>query len=172
MKTKKLLITAFMIISGSAILTFNGCKGKDGAPGAQGPAGTNGNANVTSGTVTVSNWTYDGTNKLYKATIIDNNITQAIVDEGVVLVYLISGGGNLALPVTIYPTSTYSETISFVYGLQQVVLSIQDSDLTQPGTPGSINFRVVKIAPSGIIAHPDVDFKNYTQVKAAFNLND
>lgn len=66
-------------------LTFGDCtKAKDGAPGAQGPEG---NANVIgSNTVTASNWTLNS-GIMYYATLTSSNITQAIVDKGVVLVY-------------------------------------------------------------------------------------
>ncbi len=166
---KKITIVGLFILMGISYTLLNSCKGKDGAPGAQGPQG---NANVVSGLTTVTNWTYDGTNKLYTATIIDNNITQAIVDNGAVLVYLVGvSGGNLLLPATIYPAASYSETLTSWYNLQQVIIQVQDSDLTQPNNPGSLKFRIVKIS-GRIASHRNIDFENYELVKRAFNLKD
>lgn len=166
---------AITIILGVVVLLtgFNACKKEEYQPkGDYQPKGNYGNANVISGTATISNWTYDGTNVWYTATLIDNDISQDIVDGGAVMVYLVNGGTNLALPVTVYPSSSYSETISYVYGLQQVVIFIQDSDLIQPANPGTLTFRIVKISPAGMAAHPDVDYHNYTAVKDAFGLQD
>ena len=163
------------IILGAAVLMadFGACKKDEYQPkGDYQPKGNYGNANVISGTVTISNWTYDGANKEYTATVIDNDITQKVVDAGTVMVYVYDGGVNIALPVTIYPSSSYSSTVYFAYGLQQVIISVQDSDLTQPNNPGTLTFRIVKVAPAAMQAHPEVDYKNYAEVKNAFGLQD
>jgi hypothetical protein len=118
----------------------------------------------------VTNWTYDGTNKEYKATIIANSITQAVVDNGLVMVYAYLNGSNSALPVTIYPSAAYSETWSFTYAIQQVLIEVQDSDLTQPANPGSITFRVVIVPPA--MVKPNVNVKDYNAVKTAYSLQD
>jgi hypothetical protein len=145
-----------------------GDKGDKGEQGEPGPTGPQGNANVTSGTVTLSSWIYDSNNKWYTATIIDQGITQNIVDKGAVIVYLYQGGANAALPVTIYPSASYSSTLSYVYGLSQVVIRVQDSDLTQPNNPGSLTFRVVKINGQRI---EKINWKNYNEVAAEYSLN-
>lgn len=168
---KKMKIIKFIAISLliAGATSLSSCK-KEGPVGPKGDTGLQGNANVKSGIVTISNWMYDGTNKNYTATIIDNDITQNIVDAGVVMAYLYQNGANLALPTTIYPTSSYSSTLSFIYGLQQVIIRIQDSDLTQPNYPGSLTFRIVKVAPSFLIANPNIDWEDYAQVKHVLNL--
>lgn len=145
-----------------------GDKGEQGEPGPAGPQGPQGNANVTSGTVTISNWIYDSNNKWYTATIIDQGITQNIVDKGAVMVYIYQGGANIALPVTIYPSASYSSTLSYVYGLSQVVIRVQDSDLTQPSNPGSLTFRVVKINGQRI---ENINWKDYQKLAAEYSLN-
>lgn len=167
MKTKKLFAAALISIG---TLLISGCAkdGKDGATGAQGPQG---NANVKSETFTISSWDYDSSFKLYKATILDFHITQEIADNGIVMVYLVSNGINNALPITIYPNSTYSETFSYQYETSLVRIRVQDSDLTQPNNPGIKTFRVVKVAPAGIIANPNINWKDYSEVQKEFNLN-
>jgi len=145
-----------------------GSAGTNGLDGTNGTNGTNGNANVTSGTATISNWIYDSNYKWYTATIIVNGITQAIVDNGVVMVYLYGNGANIALPTTVYPSSSYSETLSFYYGLQQVGIRVQDSDLTQPNYPGTLTFRVITIA--GATLPNNIDLTNYSEVAKYFNI--
>src|SRR5437870_4563104 len=90
--------TTFQIIL--ITITFLGCEKGDTGP--QGPAGTNGNANVQSSTVTISSseWTLSGNE--YDATISTSLITQAILDHGAVEVFESSNGTQwLALPISI-----------------------------------------------------------------------
>lgn len=149
-----------------AVLTFGACtKAKDGAPGAQGPEG---NANVIgSNTVTTSNWTLNS-GIMYYTTLTSSNITQAIVDKGVVLVYEGDGsGGYFALP---YTFGIESSTFDFDLGF--VNIYITNTDASTPANPGSRTYRIVTITSRAMIAHTDVDFKNYVSVKKAFNLKD
>ena len=176
---KKTNNTIMTVIAGVALtlgLTLASCakKGDTGPAGPAGTNGTNGNANVKSMSMTVvsSSWIYDATNKVYRATIIDVNITQDIVNTGAVMVYIVSGGTNLALPVTVYPSTAYSETFSFTFSLNTLVINVQDSDLTQPNNPGAYTFKIVKIAASGRMANPNVNYNDYNAVKKAFNLQD
>ncbi len=48
---------------------------------------------------------------------------------------------------------------------------MQDSDFTTP-QPGTGYLKVVVIPCSAKVRNPDVDFNNYLEVKAAFNLQD
>jgi len=161
-KTIKIFLAAVIMTA-----LFTNCKkeaGPKGDTGAQGPAGPQGNANVITGTVSVSNWTWDGTNKYYTSTIIDAGITQSILDNGVVLVSVVQAGAVLPLPITVYPTSTYGRNYSFIYGLAQIVLRIQDSDLIQSANPGTLVFKVTKIAGSVKLANPHIDWNNPNEV--------
>ena len=151
-------------------VTFLGCKKEPGPKGPKGDTGPKGNANVVSQTVTVSNWTYDGVNLCYSATIIDNSITQNIIDGGLIMVYIYQNNSNIALPVTIYPTSAYSETYSYGYSLFQIIIKIQDSDLTQPVNPGSRTFRVIKVPPALKRINTDLDWLSYQKIKERFYL--
>lgn len=152
------------------VLMFGACKKpKDGAPGAQGPQG---NANVTYGifNVPASSWGY--TSPTYYATLLEPTITQDILDKGAILVYMGSTSQWVQLPVTFYPSSTYSELIKPIFTLGQVEVDITDSDLTQPATPTAKTFKVVVIASRSMLINPNVDFSNYESVKKAFNLKD
>jgi hypothetical protein len=171
MKKTKTLTT---VLAGLAIalgLTFAACKKGDTGPA--GPAGTNGangNANVVSSTVTATSWAY--TAPSWKVSFTYAAITQAVIDKGVVLVYAKVGNAYNQLPLTFYPASTYSSTWEVSSYLGGIDVIATDSDLTQPANPGSWTFKIVVMTASARLAHPNVDLKNYNEVKQAFNLVD
>jgi hypothetical protein len=47
-----------------------------------------------------------------------------------------------------------------------------DSDLTLPAAQVARTFKIVTIAGSAMKANPNLDLKNYTAVKNAFNLTE
>ncbi len=163
----KTTIKSIIVIALTAAI-FSGCKKE---PGPAGTNGTNGNANVVSGTVTInsSSWGYSAPS--YYGDITYSAITQSIIDKGAVLVYLSNGsGGYSQLPLTIYPSSTYSETYQVVNALGSVRIYITDSDLTAPAAPSTKTFKIVVIAAALIKQH--VNYKDYSEVKAAYDLKD
>jgi len=164
-----LKITTLIIVVGLVTL-INGCAkdGKDGAPGPTGATGATGNANVSSATysTTSSNWGYDGTNQYWYCNLNASSITSSIVSTGAVLVYIETSTNTWAqLPRTRAISSSYSRI-----GNVQVIS--QDTDYTQGPNPGTQKFKVVTIASGAKITNPNVDFNDYYQVKAAFNLKD
>ena len=158
-----------MLVCVTAIV-FNGCKGKDGAPGAQGPAGPQGNANVDYMVfqVSASNWAYSSPS--YFVNLIDPMVTADILNTGAVLVYADDGVTVTQLPLTIYPSSTYSETWTPYESINNVQVQVTDSDLTAPNNPGSILFKVVVMASKSLLQNPHINFKSFESVKAAFHL--
>jgi hypothetical protein len=161
MKYTKTISKLLLLVT---ITFFSSCK-KEGPAGL---AGKDGNANVVSSTITSSSWAY--TAPSWATTFDYPAITQDIINSGAVLVYLKVGNNYNQLPLTFYQTSSYSSTIevsTFVGGLS---LLWTDSDLTQPNNPGSPTFKIVVIASSGMIQNPNVDYSNYEDVKATFNL--
>ena len=67
--------------------TFNACtKGDTGPQGSAGANGYNGNANVNTQTFTISSWSFNSPS--YSASVTDYDITQDIVDNGAVMVYV------------------------------------------------------------------------------------
>jgi hypothetical protein len=167
MKTK---IYSFAVIIAIAATTLIGCKGKDGEPGAQGPQGQQGNANVQSATFYVNSWTFD--TFYYYTTLNYPAITQDIINTGAVLVYSLDNNTISQLPFTFYPSANYSSSVSFEASPSQVKVYVVDSDLTQPNNPGSGTFKVVVMSSRSMLANTNIDFKNYNQVKKAFNLKD
>ena len=164
---KKTIVLVFIVIA--VMLTSNGCKKpKDGATGPQGPAGTNGNANVIGSTLytdsgswrPISTWGFSTEFTL-------GAITQAVVDKGVVMVYEELGTGWMALP---YTYGIVSRSFSFDVGT--IKIRIINTDLSNATNPGAIGYRFVVITSSNRIAHPNVNYKNYEEVKKTFNLQD
>lgn len=153
------------------LLTFGACKkAKDGAPGAQGPQG-NANVDYSIFNVPASSWGY--TSPSYYAALIVPSITQDIIDKGAVLVYYQTGTNTYTqLPLTFFPTATYSELWEVVSSLNQVQVQITDSDLTAPNAPPACTFKVVTMASRSMLSKPNVDFRNFESVKNAFNLKD
>jgi len=149
-------------------LLFTGCKKGDTGPA--GANGTNGNANVVSSSLTTSAWTY--VSPSWEMTFTYPAITQNILDNGAVLVYVQQGSNYYQLPYTFYPASTYSRTYTFVHYLGGMKVFVTDSDLTMPSNPGSLTFKVVVIAASQRMANPNVNYDNYNEVKKAFDLKD
>ena len=58
------------------------------------------------------------------------------------------------------------------FGIGTVTLINSNSDGTTPGNPGAQTFRIVIISASNRLANPNVNWKNYTEVKKVLNLKD
>ena len=171
MKTsiKKIVEKTFITLTLCTLIFTTSCKKPE--KGATGPAGPTGNANVQSTTVTISNWSYSAPS--YYVNLSYSAITSNIINSGAVLVYAQTGTGTYSqLPLTVYPSSSYSSSLEVVSSLGSVQVIWTDSDLTQPANPGTWTFKIVAIASSAIAENPNVDLNDYNQVKAAFNLND
>ena len=160
---KKLLLLLGLISIGM----FQSCKKE----GPQGPAGADGNANVKTYNISVSsaNWTCSS---ICYTDITVAGITQDIVNSGSVHVFMESTsqtGAWLNMPWT-EMNSGYISNYNFVYALGVMRISKSDSDLTTPINPGARNFKIVVIASSGKLAHPEVDYTNYEEIKEAFDI--
>jgi hypothetical protein len=134
--------------------------------GDTGPQGPDGNANVYGSyniTLNSGDWVSFGT--YYYADITVPNISQAIVDRGVVMVY------EQAIPVwNALPYTWGNLSISYDFGLNIVHIFYENTDGTQTQIPGTRTFRIVCISALNAKAHSNVDWKNYTEVKKTFNL--
>jgi hypothetical protein len=147
---------------------FLACAGEDGATGPQGPSG---NANVKSMTATITSWSQSGTS--WNAAIGVSMITAAIVSKGAVTVFLSNGGGGWEqLPLTIYPSSSYSSTMTAVHYVGGVTIHVFDSDKQLPIEPGTCVFKIVAIAGSEIARNPDLDLTDYEELAKRYNLGD
>lgn len=144
------------------------------------PKGNYGNANITSSTtVTLNNWANDyddGINYEYSSTVTWASITQDIKDKGIVMVYADDGSGSWqALPYTDAGDDYYSASFNFSFKVGSVKVIANGFDDT--GSPAPSDFsglivRVVAISTASRMANPNVDLKNYNEVKKVFNLKD
>ena len=144
---------------------------KEGKQGEPGMNGVDGNANVKTIMVWDVSWSYSSPS--YQTTIPHNDITQDLVDRGVVLVYArLNSGAYNQLPTTFYQSSSYSTSIEVASIAGSVTLFWTDSDLSQPSYPAINDFKIVLIPSAAKIAKPYVDYSNYEEVKASFGLKD
>jgi hypothetical protein len=120
-----------------------GIQGEQGIQGDQGVPGADGNANVHSYLYTVVNWTPDGVD-LYDV-LAASYITQDILDNGAVLVYMSNGSGAWNPLPYVEWRSSYEHLITPVIAVGSITLWISDSDLTLPGIPGATDYKVVAI---------------------------
>ena len=127
-----------------------------------------GNAKIYSTQYTVT-WTIDAPG--YYCTMDDVNITQDIVDSGIVEVYMSNGSnGWISLPITMPISSTYSSTFTPVHYLGGVSVWAYDTDTEQSADPGTTTFKIVCISAAAKLANSNLDWNNYAEVKNAFNL--
>ncbi len=104
-------------------------------------------AQVESNTFTISNW--QSTGQQWFAEVSYSAITQDIINRGAVLVYMqVSSGAYNQVPLTFYTNSSYSTTIEVSTYVGGLTLFWTDSDLIQPGNPGTQRAKVVVI-PAG-----------------------
>ena len=162
MKTKKLFLFAAII---TAVLSA--CKGDKGDTG---PQGAQGNANVQSYTYTVnpSNWyalTYEWDTDLGVSAV-----SQSILDRGTVNVFMSTDGGSnwLALPF-----SFTGAEFNFLYKVGTVTVAYSwDNGVLPSSAPNTCKFKVIVVPGSIVRNNPHIDWNNYSEVRARFNLND
>ncbi|KGK29817.1 collagen-like protein [Cellulophaga sp. E6(2014)] len=156
-------------IGPQGVAGIDGTNGTDGADGSDGEDGADGNANVIT-----SPWidaTFDGdTDSTRRTTIItDSEITPAIIDTGVVIIYGKRGSEIWSVPVN-FPF--LGENFAWLY-LESVGLSIfcDSTTGTGVGEPYLSSFRYIVI-PSGLTAKNNTDFSkmDYYEVMNHFGL--
>lgn len=108
-----------------------------------GPAGKDGNANVSSKTYSVSSWSVPAGGQIY-ADISDADITQAIIDSGSVMVYLYNTNYWTPLPYNHYFSDHFIAT-TFQCKTGSVRIVVTESDLTNP-PQDLLSIKVVTIA--------------------------
>jgi hypothetical protein len=175
MKTNTIKTIVTGIVAG--MLLFTSC-GKDGPVGPQGPAGKNGAANITVQDFTVTTWS-SIPNFDYYADLTIPALTQAVQDNGTVQVFMSWNSGTpiwTALPYTFNNTPVYIMNYNTQTGfvvLQWVYNNSGGPLANDPNTEfgvTSLQFKVVIIPPAARLAHPNVNFHNFNEIKEAFKL--
>jgi len=134
MKKNLFLFISLIIIA--CLTTITSCKKDDDS--------NYGNANVHSKIFKNVEWKYSS--GLYSCIISDADITQDIVDNGSVIVYVLTLSDIwLELPY-VWPVSyTYFETTIIEHSLGQVKIVVSNSNGSQPDNPNQWIFKVVCI---------------------------
>lgn len=165
-KIQKIGMVLLLVIAST---TFNACQKPE--KGETGPAGADGNANVQSSVYYVSSYSASG-NILY-TNIFVSDLTQDIVDNGAVLVYIETTSGSYSqLPITTAASTTVDLLIEAIHSAYNVQVQFSFSNNTLPGNPGLIKFKIVTIAGKEMLADPTINWSNYIEVKKKFNLKD
>jgi len=168
---KNFTLFVYLLIIGS-LATLNSCK-KDDDSGYQ-PKGNYGNTNLTTVQLTNAQWAWDASN-LWSYSTWNNisSLTSDIVNNGSVMVYEDEGSGSwAALPFSFNLGGGVSahEFYTFSSGTVIVYIAASDDSNLNPSNGGT--YKLVCFSKAAKIAHPNVDYKNYSEVKKAFNLKD
>ena len=187
--TISMLFASVLFQSCKGLPGTNGAQGNTGATGAQGPqgpqgasgtSGKDGNANVQGRIFTFqpSEWIkkpYGTAGKYnYSVAAIVSEITQSVVDKGMIIAYRSNGGGGyVALPSNYSfeaNSKTYVLNTDIVHYVGGVTFWRSDSDGFTLAPSSTEMYKVVVVTPQGRIANPDVNYKNYAEVAKAFDL--
>lgn len=168
---KKTIARLAAILVISALALTPGCKkaekGDKGDKGDTGAAGSNGVANIQTYTAYISNWVPDGTD--YTATVSVPIITSEVVSKGTIQVWIDASGGSGASYEAL-PYAYYGFAMNYTFSVGQITLRFSELDGSQALNPGAGFIKVVAIPPSMI--KPNVNMRDYNEVKAAYNLKD
>ena len=175
---KKTFRTMTMVLAGMALtlgLTVSSCKKAEQGP--KGEDGKNGNANVKTKIYTVTPGLWNGNSTTpYEVTVNVPEISNAET-EAVIIYYSDAPSGNYWYPLaTEYSTSGSGSSLSvfqFTGAIKTGRLDLSWVDYYSSAyhaPSGTLYFKIVVIPPAKVIS--SVDTKNYTQVKAAYNLKD
>jgi len=96
-------------------------------------------------TVTISNWVWNTSS--YVTTIPYSEITTDVIENGAVMTY-VQGGTNVwdQLPLVTYNSGTYTTTMQVSITVGQVLISITNSDLSQPTEPSATVFKITVVS--------------------------
>ena len=143
-------------------------KGETGAPG------KDGNTNVTSHTYTITSW--DSNSVKWYTDLGVSELTSSNINSASVQVYFGTVSNNwVALPYTQVSSTNYF--MGYITAINTVEITWVYNGGGIGSSPNSFygtntQFKVVIIPPAMIKANPDLDFKNYNEVKTRFSIKD
>lgn len=153
-------------------------KGDTGPKGDTGAPGSNGVANISSFTLSApaGSWTHIGTagqaGDGYTVSYSVPALTSQIISGGAVMCYYVSGNTIGALPWTYSVYQNISSTLYFEASPGTVKIITSDSDFFTLAPTTNMLFKLVIIPPALIKKNPDVDLKDYNNVKKTFKIID
>lgn len=180
MITTKKLFSALVALSMSIVMVS--CAGEDGETG---PAG-NANVKSSNGEVAITDWTAGA---VLTDTLMVPEVTQNVVDNGAVMVYLKVDGDTIndnwqaltytraitGLSISGHPAQV-EMSIEYGYNVGMVMLSVKNNinqDLTavlQAYPPNDYLFKVVVIPSASLIE--GVDVNDYEQVSTVYGIEE
>jgi hypothetical protein len=150
MKMNNLILSLIMLIS---IALLSGCQ-------KEGPAGKDGNANVKTEIIKVYGNEWGFSDPFYGVDKTSDLLTQDIIDNGSVHLYLEAGDGIwMALPY---------QTMGFGYAVNDLAILTEGSGVTT----STMTFKLVVIQGNMQPKSMDLDFADYNAVKEYFGLKD
>jgi hypothetical protein len=151
------------------IILINGCKkGKDGVDG------KNGSANVTATTFNVTSWSSNSSRWYTKVSVPE--LTLDNINSASVQVYFGTTSNNwVAIPCTVVASTDYFWGFVTAVGLVEVRwdyngIGIGDSPNEFYGA--NVQLKVVVIPSSERRKNPNVDLKNYEEVKTSYDVKE
>ncbi len=188
MKKKNVYLTGFGLLS-MLLIGLNACKGPQGdvgpqgttgasgAQGAVGPQGAQGTANLIVSswtTVAAADWKSDNNPLYFYYGVDDKNITQAILDKGVIMVYYRNPAQKTV--VLSLPSVTDKVSIGYFFRVDQGKGSINfDLSYFQPRNVPinfDLEFRWIIIPANSGGRVRAIDWADYDDVKSELNLRD
>ncbi|HEX7414337.1 MAG TPA: hypothetical protein VF411_09875 [Bacteroidia bacterium] len=171
------MVVATMILFTQCNVGPQGAQGPIGLTGAAGTNGTNGtNGNTVqtfTGSTVSASWTSVNGNTEWDASFTVPAATATVVANGTIEAFLGDGTGTVWYAL---PSSYKGLEYNYSYQLNQVGIQVTNTAGTLPTLPGGgtgvEQFKFVVISPSARLANPNVNFKNYAEIKKAFNLKD
>ena len=158
----------FIVIA--AALTFFGCKKDNDTNLPYQAQGNYGNSNIVNtvfkGQLFQQIPSSGGT---FGLTLSDPAITQTVLNNSSVNVYIQSGGGPDTVSWYVLPATIQGAMFTVSFGIGKVtVIGSTEPAFCLP----NVNVRVVIISAARIRQNPNVNFNDYSEVKKAFHLKD
>jgi hypothetical protein len=126
--------------------------------------------NTASNLITVSAGEWLGSGNARYAAKASSLLTADVVNKGAVLCYLKDGDYFIPIPISTWEGS-WTTHFFFEYKIGEITFITQDDDGVTMN-PGNVTFKVVAIEANKLILNPDVDLRDYTAVKEAFDIKD
>lgn len=157
------------------LFIFAGCtkEGPAGPTGPQGPAGPvspAGNARIVVKNITASAWFLNEPSWIMNLEVPE--VTEDIINNGMVQVYVKIGDVHHQLPSTFYVSNAYSITLGVSSRVSGIRVSWTRSDWGWEVHPGNQTFKVVILTPEARKQSRVVDWSKYEEVKAELGLED
>ncbi len=168
MKTIKALLPVVLII----LMAITGCEKKQGPKGDQGATGPQGASGPSAKTFTFTGNFNSTTQFIYYT-----GLMSSFDADDVVITYIFNAnyGGTDYYVMLPYVVSGFVNVYAEVGENGSIYINTDKADGSagSPWTsPATFQFKAVLIKSSQIKKHPNVDYSNYSEVKATFNLQD